>query len=144
MKTRTTISKTTIAVRRRADQGRGSFDSPTADALIMQAVPGAKGLSEHEDCVPELEQALARVGELSRQLARCSHCKRVGDKEDHWQQVPLPAGGQWDDQLSSTLCPDCYKVVVEPEVAHLYEYLRNGAAEGNGWNHTIPFRLSRS
>ncbi len=66
--------------------------------------------------VRELEEAMARVKQLSGLLPICSYCKKVRDDRNYWQQVEAYIGRHSEAQFSHGICPDCYETIVKPEL----------------------------
>ncbi len=64
--------------------------------------------------VRDLEEALARVKQLSGLLPICSYCKKVRDDRNYWQQVESYVGQHSEAQFSHSICPDCYEEKVKP------------------------------
>ena len=103
------------------------------DTLVHAPVSVAKELAERTNYAWELEQARSRIGRLRRRLSICSQCKRIGDEWDNWQEVRGPGAKRWRTRLSHTICPDCYRSVVKPEVEQLYARLRRREAGRIGY-----------
>jgi DNA-binding response OmpR family regulator len=59
--------------------------------------------------VDELQDALARVKQLSGLLPMCSYCKRVRDDRNYWEQVESYVSARTDAEFSHGVCPDCYE-----------------------------------
>jgi phosphoserine phosphatase RsbU/P len=66
--------------------------------------------------VAELEAALEQVHTLQSLLPICSYCKRVRDDKNYWQKVEAYLMTRTDLRLSHSICPDCYRQVVLPEL----------------------------
>jgi phosphoserine phosphatase RsbU/P len=49
-----------------------------------------------------------RVQQLESVVPVCSHCKKIRDEFDHWQDVQGYLGTRLGKQLSPSICPDCY------------------------------------
>lgn len=69
------------------------------------------------DRVHELELALSQVKQLKGLLPICSYCKAVRDDRNYWQRVETYIAGHSDARFSHGICPDCWKQVIEPELA---------------------------
>jgi CheY-like chemotaxis protein len=69
------------------------------------------------DRVQELEAALSRVKLLHGLLPMCSYCKNIRDDQNYWQQVEHYMAAHSDVRFSHGICPDCYKKVIEPQLA---------------------------
>ncbi len=69
------------------------------------------------DRVRELEDALGQVKQLKGLLPICAYCKSVRDDKNYWQRVETYITAHSDARFSHGICPDCWKDVVEPELA---------------------------
>lgn len=69
------------------------------------------------DRVRELEEALGQVKQLKGLLPICAYCKSVRDDKNYWQRVETYITAHSDARFSHGICPDCWKDVVEPELA---------------------------
>jgi DNA-binding response OmpR family regulator len=49
-----------------------------------------------------------RLQQLESVVPVCSHCKKIRDEFDHWQEIEGYAGNHLGKQLSPSICPDCY------------------------------------
>lgn len=66
--------------------------------------------------IRDLEEALARVKQLSGLLPICAYCKKVRDDQNYWQQVESYVGQHSEARFSHGICPDCYQKEVRPEL----------------------------
>jgi CheY-like chemotaxis protein len=66
--------------------------------------------------VVELEAALQREQHLQGLLPICSYCKKIRDDHNYWQQVERYIEDHARVAFSHSICPDCYKNIVEPEL----------------------------
>jgi CheY-like chemotaxis protein len=57
----------------------------------------------------ELEEALARVHELSGLLPICMHCKKIRDDKGYWNQLEAYISEHSEVLFSHGICPECYK-----------------------------------
>jgi sigma-B regulation protein RsbU (phosphoserine phosphatase) len=69
--------------------------------------------------VAELGEALLSVKQLGGLLPICSYCKKIRDDQNYWQQVESYVGQHSGARFSHSICPQCYKTVVEPQLAAL-------------------------
>jgi CheY-like chemotaxis protein len=67
--------------------------------------------------VDELEEAVTRVSLLQGLLPICCYCKNIRDDKNYWRQVEHYISDNTDVRFSHGICPDCYKKVVEPQLA---------------------------
>jgi phosphoserine phosphatase RsbU/P len=49
-----------------------------------------------------------RVQQLEAVVPVCSHCKKIRDESDHWQEMGTDASTGLGKELSPSICPDCY------------------------------------
>ena len=69
------------------------------------------------DRVEELETALSQVKQLKGMLPICAYCKKIRDDRNYWQRVETYVSAHSDARFSHGICPDCWKDVIEPEMA---------------------------
>ena len=74
--------------------------------------------------VGELQEALANVKQLQGILPICSHCKKVRDDSNYWQQVESYVSSHTDAQFSHSICPDCFERYTKPQLEALKQQLR--------------------
>jgi hypothetical protein len=61
------------------------------------------------------------VTQLQGLLPICCYCKKIRDDQDYWHQVESYLSRHSRAQFSHSICPDCYRDQVEPELARLRE-----------------------
>jgi DNA-binding response OmpR family regulator len=71
------------------------------------------------DRVRALEDALARVKLLHGLLPICSYCKKIRNDQNYWQQVEIYIAEHSEAQFSHSICPECYRVRVRPQLEQL-------------------------
>lgn len=69
--------------------------------------------------IAELQAALAQIKTLHGILPICMYCKKIRDDEQYWQQVENYMTTHTEAQFSHSICPDCYKKYIEPEIETL-------------------------
>jgi phosphoserine phosphatase RsbU/P len=67
--------------------------------------------------ITELQAALAQIKTLKGLLPICMYCKKIRDDKQYWQQMEQYVSNNTEAQFSHSICPDCYKKFVEPELA---------------------------
>jgi CheY-like chemotaxis protein len=67
--------------------------------------------------VRDLDDAVSRVKLLQGLLPICCYCKNIRDDQNYWRQVEHYISDNSDLRFSHGICPDCYKKVVEPQLA---------------------------
>lgn len=68
---------------------------------------------EREKVIIELQDALAKVKQLSGLLPICSYCKKIRDDKGYWQQLESYITEHSETLLSHGMCPDCEKKAYE-------------------------------
>lgn len=63
-----------------------------------------------------LEESLDRTRTLEKMLSICSYCKKVRVDEALWQDLELYISEHSDTEFSHSICPSCYKNVLEDEI----------------------------
>lgn len=61
-----------------------------------------------------------QVQQLEAFLPICSYCKKVRDDQNYWQQIEGYINARTGTDFSHSVCPDCYKDVVLPEIEKLH------------------------
>jgi CheY-like chemotaxis protein len=69
--------------------------------------------------VKELVDALSQVKQLQGILPICSHCKKVRNDQDYWQQVEGYISAHSEVRFSHSVCPECYETIVLPQIDRL-------------------------
>ena len=60
-----------------------------------------------------------QVRQLEEMLPICSYCKKIRDDQNYWQQLEGYISDRTGSDFSHSVCPDCYKRVVIPELEKL-------------------------
>jgi response regulator RpfG family c-di-GMP phosphodiesterase len=112
------------ALTEEADEARGFL----AGAVDYITKPFKKSILKHRICTHlqlkfqrdalarknlELEEALARVNELSGLLPICMHCKKIRDDKGYWNQLETYISEHSEALFSHGICPECYKVEMQ-------------------------------
>ena len=66
-----------------------------------------------ESLIVELQDALAKVKQLSGMLPICASCKKIRDDTGYWKQIESYISEHSDVLFSHGLCPDCAKKAME-------------------------------
>jgi sigma-B regulation protein RsbU (phosphoserine phosphatase) len=56
---------------------------------------------------------------LEEMMPMCSYCKKIRDDRNYWQQIESYINERTGTEISHSVCPDCYKRVVLPELEKL-------------------------
>ncbi len=67
----------------------------------------------------ELETAQKQVKTLQGMLPICSYCKKIRDDQSYWQDLVSFMARNTDIAFTHSICPDCYRLYVEPELLSL-------------------------
>lgn len=59
------------------------------------------------------------VRQLESFLPVCSHCRKVRDDQNYWQQIETYINERTGTQFSHGICPECYGKIVVPEMRQL-------------------------
>lgn len=62
-----------------------------------------------------------QVRQLEELLPICSYCKKIRDDHNYWQQIEGYISERTGSDFSHSVCPDCYKRVILPELDQLRE-----------------------
>jgi len=65
--------------------------------------------AEREKLIEELKASAAEIKSLSRFLPICANCKKIRNKEGHWEQIEAYFSEHADVSFSHGICPDCAK-----------------------------------
>jgi len=78
--------------------------------LIIRDISERK-LAEHERdrLIRELQEALARVKNLSGLLPICASCKKIRDEHGLWYSLEIYIRNHSEADFSHGICPDCRK-----------------------------------
>jgi len=64
---------------------------------------------ERERLIGELQDALAKVKQLSGFIPICASCKKIRDDAGYWQQLEVYIRDHSEAEFSHGMCPDCGK-----------------------------------
>ena len=64
---------------------------------------------QRKELIADLQKALKKVKQLSGLLPFCSHCKKVRDDKDYWNQIDEYIQEHSDADVSHSICPKCAK-----------------------------------
>jgi sigma-B regulation protein RsbU (phosphoserine phosphatase) len=93
------------------------FDRQELFARLQTGVRIVQLQQNLEKRVTDLENALAQVNHLSGLLPICCYCKNIRDDQNYWQRVEDYVSANTEVRFSHGICPNCYKAVVEPQLA---------------------------
>ena len=64
---------------------------------------------EREKLIKDLQEALARVKQLSGMLPICSSCKKIRDDRGYWNQIEVYVRDHSEAEFTHGMCPECMK-----------------------------------
>jgi len=59
------------------------------------------------------------IHQLHGLLPVCSYCRRIRDEQDAWSSLESYVAQRTKVVLSHSICPDCYRSKIEPEISRL-------------------------
>jgi len=75
--------------------------------------------AERERLLQELRAALTEVKTLREILPICSYCRKIRNDQNYWDTVENYISQHTNSRFSHSVCPDCYKNELEPEIERL-------------------------
>jgi PAS domain S-box-containing protein len=75
--------------------------------ILRDITDRKKAELERERLIAELQEALARVKQLSGLIPICANCKKVRDDQGFWTQVENYVRDRSEASFSHSICPDC-------------------------------------
>jgi len=64
-------------------------------------------LTEREELIRNLQEALGKVKQLSGFLPICASCKKIRDDQGYWNQIEAYICEHSEAEFSHGICPDC-------------------------------------
>lgn len=95
------------------------FDRDELHARLRVGVRVVELQRHLDDRVKELQKALTEIRQLHGMLPICSHCKRIRDDKNYWQQVETYISKHTEARFSHSICPECFDRVIKPELEEL-------------------------
>jgi len=87
--------------------------------LIARVMVGRRVVELQADLahrIVQLQEASQKVKLLQGLLPICSYCKRIRDDNDYWEQVETYITEHTHVMFSHSICPDCYRKFLRPEM----------------------------
>jgi len=81
--------------------------------------------ARQEKLIHELQEALAKIRQLSGMLPICASCKKVRDDKGYWSQIETYISKHSEAEFSHGLCPDCAKRTMD-------EYMKTRGERARG------------
>jgi CheY-like chemotaxis protein len=112
------------------------FDKDELESRLKAATRILTLQGEAVTRISELQTALNNVRQLEGLLPMCSYCRKirqVDNDQNYWSQLEHYVSQHTNTQFSHGICPDCYKLEVEPQLA-----ARGIASKNSGEIHHTP------
>ena len=87
---------------------------------IRYAIEHKRTQQERERSISELQEALAKVKQLSGLLPMCASCKKIRDDKGYWNQLEAYISKHSEADFCHGICPECVKKFY-PEYAHTFK-----------------------
>jgi phosphoserine phosphatase RsbU/P len=100
------------------------FDSEELRARVRVGARMVELQKTLADRITQLEAAIANVKQLQGILPICSHCKKVRDDQNYWQQVESYISTHTDAQFSHSICPECFEHITKTQIEELKHRMR--------------------
>src|SRR5262245_8641650 len=84
------------------------FDREELHARLKVGVRIVELQKHLDERVKDLQKALSEIRQLQGIMPICSHCKRIRDDKNYWQQVESYISDHSDARFSHSICPDCF------------------------------------
>jgi len=84
-------------------------NEPFILASISDITERKMGEMERERLIHELQEALAKVKQLSGFLPICASCKKIRDDQGYWTQIEAYIRDHSEAEFSHGICPECMK-----------------------------------
>jgi DNA-binding response OmpR family regulator len=88
---------------------KSQIKAPLLERSIRYAIERKRAADEREQLVAELQEALARVKQLSGMLPICASCKKIRDDKGYWKQIETYIRDHSEADFSHSICPECAK-----------------------------------
>ncbi|MGV3772860.1 MAG: response regulator [Verrucomicrobiales bacterium] len=88
---------------------------PVYEGSVEDITERKKAESDRENLIAELQDALAKVKNLSGLLPICAACKKIRDDNGYWNQIEVFIKEHSEAEFTHSFCPECIKALY-PEV----------------------------
>ena len=85
------------------------FHSEELLARVNTHLELKRARDREKELIASLQDALAKIKQLSGMLPICSHCKKIRDAKGDWQPLEDYLEEHSNTKLSHGLCPDCVR-----------------------------------
>ncbi len=73
-----------------------------------------------------------QVRQLEQFLPICGYCKKIRDDRNYWQQIESYINARTGTDFSHSVCPDCYREVIAPQLEELRRETETPFPDGAG------------
>jgi DNA-binding NtrC family response regulator len=99
---------------------KSEIGAPLIERSIRYAIERKRTLEEQIRLISQLQEALAKVKQLSGLLPMCASCKKIRDDNGYWNQLEAYISDHSEADFSHGICPECVKKLY-PEYAHAFD-----------------------
>ena len=99
---------------------KSEIGAPLIERSIRYAIERKRTLEEQIRLISQLQEALAKVKQLSGLLPMCASCKKIRDDSGYWNQLEAYISDHSEADFSHGICPECVKKLY-PEYAHAFD-----------------------
>ena len=98
---------------------KGEIGPSLLERSIRYAIERKRTQEEREQLISELQNALAKVKQLSGLLPMCASCKKIRDDKGYWNQIEAYISEHSQADFTHGICPECVKKLY-PEYADAF------------------------
>jgi PAS domain S-box-containing protein len=90
-------------------------------AVLLDVSERHRAEAERIRLIEQLTRSLSEVKELGGLLPICGYCKKIRDDQNYWHSVESYIATHTNARFSHSICPECDKKIVQPELNALLE-----------------------
>lgn len=91
-----------------------AIDAGVDDFLLKPVNPRELKIRLH--VARRILEYTAHIQKLESFIPICSYCKKVRDDQNYWQRIESYINERTGSEFSHSVCPDCYKVEIVPQL----------------------------
>jgi phosphoserine phosphatase RsbU/P len=99
------------------DNQREAIDAGVDD--LLQKPLSFREISMRIYVATRILRFTTQVRQLEAFLPMCGYCKKIRDDKNYWRQIESYINERTGTDFSHSVCPDCYKNVILPELEKL-------------------------